>query len=407
MDQLPYAWFDPTFFPFYDPIGRPHDIPPVGIFDEPTVNICVNSQWMSSLAAGIERFIYTDAWNGTDDEKAAAINQVLSLLGRIGDPGRIGECNDMANGCCYDDVQRRLDQYGNSEISINGGDWQQDPNDPRNAVPKLPPPVIDVDHSKCDAATNGQVHLKDMVEEVASHLEVGESATALVGIILAIIFVLADVSIIGALVTPLLIQAAATMIGMGKDAYLAYFTSDVWSQVLCALYCSLDENGVLSPAAYSAFLSTLGSDLPASPAKDAFLNKIKSAGYRWMYNQCSFGTSANADCGDCGCGCGSFWVVSFGVDPVITTDYIEGTAIQDAHGSYYLEFHTTDKTKGCTSNSEGIFGDATVICAIAPPLDFVEDNEDCSIIGDYCANFWGFSGNAPFRIRINFVEDCS
>lgn len=64
----------------YDTREIPAPIPSAGIFDSPTVVLCVNVEWVSHLDGLLERLLWADAWIGTDEEIEDAIQEVHKLL---------------------------------------------------------------------------------------------------------------------------------------------------------------------------------------------------------------------------------------------------------------------------------------------------------------------------------------
>lgn len=70
-------------------MADPHIPPSVGIFDEPGITICLNSEWASFVDGALSALAGRAYWKGTDEEIDTAIDQVEQLLARLGE---IGEC---------------------------------------------------------------------------------------------------------------------------------------------------------------------------------------------------------------------------------------------------------------------------------------------------------------------------
>jgi hypothetical protein len=62
-------------------------IPSVGIFDSPTVNICINSKWAGYVDGALETLLNPCVWDGTDTEVEAAIQEVQKLLVALSNGG--------------------------------------------------------------------------------------------------------------------------------------------------------------------------------------------------------------------------------------------------------------------------------------------------------------------------------
>src|ERR1044071_4183465 len=109
--------------------------------------ICVtySRSWTAVLMSACNQLIQLSSWKGTPDEKKLAAQRATNLQWML--QNDIG-C-DM--GCCYDVVSHRITSDGGMEISINGGEWIPDPEDPRITAPTYPPITMDEAHTKWDA----------------------------------------------------------------------------------------------------------------------------------------------------------------------------------------------------------------------------------------------------------------
>lgn len=96
------AHFMPEQLHPYDVRFSPMPVPVEGVFDTPTVRICVNSAWVSHVDGVLERLLYTDAWKGSDADIERAVGEIQRLLAAL---SNIGDCESMAitairmNGC--------------------------------------------------------------------------------------------------------------------------------------------------------------------------------------------------------------------------------------------------------------------------------------------------------------------
>lgn len=69
----------------WDIRSSPIPAPEAGIFDAPNVVICLNVHWVGHLDGVLERLLYPDAWQGTDEQKQAAIQEVGKLVAKLGE----------------------------------------------------------------------------------------------------------------------------------------------------------------------------------------------------------------------------------------------------------------------------------------------------------------------------------
>jgi hypothetical protein len=226
--------------------------------------------------------------------------QTASRFLEIYDDMVFSEC-DMS-GCCYDAVERRVTSDGQMQIRINGGDWIPDPNDPRSTGTALPDPIIDEHHTKCDAASNGKQHLVDYInqesEALGAETDIFVLAAAIAALIVAFFFGQLEAI---PLIVPLIIASIPALISLGQAAWDAYWTSDNEDIILCALFCTIGDDGKFTTDQMAAFIAKLTSDLPTSVAKDVLINQIGAMGLIGLNNACSYGASADADCSGCAC----------------------------------------------------------------------------------------------------------
>jgi len=321
------------------------------------------------------------------------------------------EC-DM--GCCYDIVERRATSDGELQIRINGGDWQQDPNDPRLTGSSLPPPVLDETHTKCDAATNGQQHLQDYIAAYSEALGAASSIVVLAGEVALLIVAILIAPESAPLILPLLFAAASAAFLLGQAAWDSYFTSDVYDDILCALYCNIGDDGQFTDEQYTAFVDKLQADMPDGVAKDTFINSVIAMGAKGINNMCSYGESADADCSSCDCTdapCDySTWDIWLAAGTLISRNrhHIIAAAANGGDGHYYLNLCSPAPDTCCcyvTYDSGGVGMEAIGYnpCgssqADGSHLGFAYTNQS--------ANAFAFKSNAPFTLTLSSTDPCS
>lgn len=342
----------PNFTNFHEVSFPEGVIPPDVDPDVDTMCVRYNPAWAKVLAAACGQLTQLATWTGTDDEKKLAVNRATNLKIQLQE---FEEC-DMS-GCCYDVVEHRVTSDGELQIRINGGDWIPDPDDPRKTGTALPPPVMDETHTKCDAATNGKQHIVDYIGSVSSELggagAVLEVAFAVAALIVALFF--GQVEAIP-IIVPLIISLIPSLVFLGQAAWDAYWDSTAEDIILCALYCTIGDDGTFDDTQFAAFLSKLGSDLTAGVAADNLIGQLRAAGVVALNNMCSYGESAEADCSSCECGCVAGWVTGTMVDgnTIAFADiytlgdyvYIPVTYFDGSH--YYGQAHKSDPADCCT-----------------------------------------------------------
>lgn len=166
-------------------------------------------------------------------------------------------------GCGGSGLPSRVNSDGKFQVSYDGGTtWVYAPElDPRtNAT--LPPPVTgaSADEKRCKAANNVVRQLKDLQVGWSNNLGTG---LTIVQLALALAAAAATIIFSGGTLAPILIPAliglASAIVGTGKEAYDALFTSDVWDFVLCQLYCEAEPDGTFTSTGYNNVLANLDS----------------------------------------------------------------------------------------------------------------------------------------------------
>lgn len=330
----------------------------------------------------------------------------------------MSECADMS-GCCYDVVMHRVTEDGDLEISINGGDWIPDPNDPRITAVAYPPLVFDEHHTKCDAAENVAGHLNEVIDQTSDQLGGTGSLLEIASVIALAVFALflAPESI-PALV-PLVLPLISAILFLGQAAFDAYFDTTVHDLILCSIFCSIGDDGTFTDTQYADLLGRLVADLPASPAKDYFVQIVGRIGLVGINDYAAIGTSADADCSDCEpCATceaisdfhlSSYGGTTFGLDLEYGADFLEITPeLYAGDGAYYITLSTDDNTLCCVPVSIEYLDNPPVAdfyhiwngCGESLAFD---DRHTSIFYGNSVASFSEGWLTNPGRVRITFA----
>lgn len=333
---------------------------------DPDVDMmCVryNPAWAAVLASACNQLIQLSTWAGSDEDKKLAANRATNLKILL---QQFEEC-DMC--CCRDIVLHRVNDDGELQISTDGGvTWTQDPQDPRITGVQYPPMPMDDHHTKCDAATNASDWIGNIISETSSQLGGAGSLLEIAAAIAAVLFGVFVAPESLPILLPVLIPIISALVFLGQAGWDAYFTETVRSEILCALYCTVGDNGAWTAGQYADFLAKLASDLPASVAKDLIIDLVTRAGIIALNDNAAIGTSADADCSDCECtpGCHTdSWTIyandgthgtnlQVGVDA--TGPYIQLTSGTIAAGHYYAILTLPNNTICCRWNSFAYVG---------------------------------------------------
>lgn len=202
----------------------------------------------------------------------------------------------LMSGCCGDDgTLHRYTSDGTYESSDDGGvTWYPDPeSDPRNNVTYYPPmPGEDGDDKRCIAASSGQEYVKanfiDVLNDGMAYSEVYAIAVAIVAIL--------GVTGIGILIA----AAGAAIMLAGVLVVQAAFTSEVWADYKCILYCHTEDDGSITEDGWNGIKEDINSTF-TGVVQAVLYNWANSVGYIGMTNANRSGFAAAGDCSSCDC----------------------------------------------------------------------------------------------------------
>jgi hypothetical protein len=249
----------------------------------------------------IARLLPDDAWRGTDEERYAAVNEVLKLLDALGDPTKIGDCNDM--GCCNEALTKyRINSDGSVDISTDGGETYHDlptfgnPLDPGTTFPPIT--GADVAAIRCKAANSvtGWFQLLQRQQHEALVAEVNELAIAAIleGALLLIgIGTFTVWAAVGTTIALLVAQKNA-------DDFEAEFTEPFWNKLCERAYCDVDAIGVYLNTDPRQIIDEVTADSPGYAANwlNAALGTFTGAG---LTNMAAAGFDAGISCDEFSC----------------------------------------------------------------------------------------------------------
>lgn len=92
--NYPNDYYRMLRIPLYDS-RLPLPTETAGIFDSPTVSVCINEDWTKHLVSVLERLVWTDAWDDDYDLAENATNEVRKLILLL--TTGIGECTNIGD----------------------------------------------------------------------------------------------------------------------------------------------------------------------------------------------------------------------------------------------------------------------------------------------------------------------
>lgn len=197
--------------------------------------------------------------------------------------------------CCPEPTNRRYNEDGQLEVSYDGGvTWTLAPQLDDRFSGIVAPPISGADgaEKRCAAAASAEEYVKqNFIEEL-------NEGSAYADIYAAAVAVIALLGVTG---IGLLIAAAAAAIFLaGVTAIQAAFTTEVWVDFRCILYCHISEDGSFTPATWEQVKSDIL--LQFTGAVSAVLyNWVNSVGPVGLTNAARSGFVVSADCSACEC----------------------------------------------------------------------------------------------------------
>lgn len=334
--------------PRYAPRLQPTPIPEAAWNDEPLFCLEVNDEWVSHILGVLIALDQQDTWIGTDDEIFAARQQVNEIMAAF-----MERC---AMDCCLPPLTRLTDD-GGMEVSYDGGvTWNPaTTEDPRKSAPQLPilPTTGTGAGNKCRAANDVVRQFKDaqtaFKDQLGGGLTVLQLALAFASAV-AVLFLTAGT--LSAVLVPALLTLAAAIVGTGATAYDDLFTSDVWDDLLCKVYCRVGGDGTFETSGYTGLLTDIDSVFTGNVAL-TFSSILRGWQLEGLNNAAKTPSTDNASCDECVCaGCGALWSI-FGDDPThfhgVILDFGEDfVTVHSGEASHcYTLIRTPDNTQGC------------------------------------------------------------
>jgi hypothetical protein len=273
-------------------------------------------------------------------------------------------------GCCgSDDTLYRFNGTVLEQSDDGGITWYPSPSDYRKTSVQWPDPNdLGIETTKC-ASADGivQTFKQQMVEAVADDDTI--SAIAAV-IIAALLFVLSAGTF--ALLLAQLGAVVAAIFRAGVAVWKALFTTEVWDDLRCLVYCAMTTDSSIDQTAFDALYAQVGTHYSGLVAQ-TLQGYLNAAGAIGLTNMMRSGLgSPTADCSDCDCddGCDTEWSVYIG-----TGDYFGEILSQDGNtihcrttnintnGVWYIYLITDDPDQCCYINSMEVISGTPALIA--------------------------------------------
>lgn len=209
-------------------------------------------------------------------------------------------------------IHRTNPDTGYPEISTDDGvTWVSDPESIYNkAVVIAPIDAMDTEVMRCEAANNVVENMKDLQQKYSAHIGQINNLTDFIATLLADAVALLLTGIVGAALLPFITVLIPKIIGVARDIfnttqedYDALFTTDVWNDTLCIVYCLTPDDGEYTEQEWSAIrnqlLGKLGSGTNTAGAN--LESMVNVWGVEGLKNASRLGSGGEGNCDDCEC----------------------------------------------------------------------------------------------------------
>ena len=197
--------------------------------------------------------------------------------------------------CCPEPTNRRFNSDGQLEVSYDGGlTWVPAPELDDRVSGAISPPIPGADGSDkaCAAAASAEEYVKlNFIEELTEGDSYAQIYAAAVAIIAAL-----GVTGIGILIA----AAAAAIFVAGVAIVQAAFTTEVWTDFRCILYCHIEEDGSFTASGWEMVKADILSTY-TGVVSAVLYNWVNSVGVVGLTNAARSQFVAEADCDSCEC----------------------------------------------------------------------------------------------------------
>ncbi len=326
--------------------------------------------------------------------------------------------------CCGDTIPVRYRYAGTVlQKSTDGGlTWEDAPdNDYRNNSVLWPTPQsLGLSSSKCQAADSVGATFRDKINaQIADDMAV----TAIVGVIVTVLLTLLSAGSY-ALIAAQVAGIAAAIFGAGVATWKAAFTTDVWNDFRCIVYCHMTGDNSIDQAGIDAIIADIATEFTGivAPTLQGYVSAAGVIGIQNMMRS-NIG-SGSADCTECPCFDGCLveqWHAitsnpELGIFVSYGEDFIEMNCTgANSDGRYYMVIKTDDADNCCqpvemeiVSGAFTLYNAGRNFCGEDPtPTGGIGVPNHVGAPDTFgCSNYLQYTSTTPFVAKLHFVA-CS
>lgn len=199
-------------------------------------------------------------------------------------------------------TNQRWTSDGRLEISYDNGEtWENgDEFDARfNSVVFPGIPGTDGEEKRCQAANSALAVFMEEKSKSSAILGGAGTVGALIASVAAAIAA-TGVGIVPAAIIALMGGILVAIVQSGQTVFDNSFTSLIWDEFFCSLYCQMEDDGSYTEAGWQGVIADAAS-LPNYPANAWLSGMVKSAGVVGLTNAARTGYAGSRDCDSCPC----------------------------------------------------------------------------------------------------------
>lgn len=212
-----------------------------GIFDAPTVYVCLNTEWASLIIQRVILLTDERCWQGTGAERAIAANEIKRLIAAMNCEDCSEFITDMRVGA-DGTLQKKV---GGAWVNANGDGGDTTVVNNQNVLasdlypPDPPDTGLTAEERACAIAENLIDWFLARFESALDAVDVTADAIAALDIFLA-------PTLVGYFIADAMTDALAEIVEATTTAIRATLTPGVRDNLICAVYCAIKDVGAIN-----------------------------------------------------------------------------------------------------------------------------------------------------------------
>ena len=256
---------DSNILPVYSEDGRvlrfvapilsfePLIAPSAGIFDAPSVWVCVNTEWWSRLVSRLYVLVREDAWQGDNEEQVRASQEIEKLLAMA----NCEDCSDFITDIRVDPVSGQIEKkVGGAWIPANGdGGDTTVLNTVNNVTDNLYPPLpLDETLSARQRACNIATGMTNWIlAKFDDSLDAIDAVADTIAAADAVLLLFPPLYLLSDQVSDMVNEVVEAT----TSAIRALMTVELTEEIICQFQSAIDAEGAVTDANYADLMDSV------------------------------------------------------------------------------------------------------------------------------------------------------